>query len=191
MITLPPFHWSRLSLRERLLFVTTLGAAFYALIFMLLLPRVAERKRLVLQKKSLQEEVSTLSSTLPALMREAQESKKEAERTDPTPSTEPDPPFTDAPLSMILEELGRQARLRKVRLIELHPAPAEKVESHEVLPLTITTRSRFFNLGNYLLALERLPGPIAVERLKIESTPETSPEVVAEMSLRIYRKGGP
>ena len=80
--------------------------------------------------------------------------------------------------------------MKGVQLIELKPSLAEKKEGYEILPVQIKSRSRFFNLGEYLSALERLPRPIVVERLKIESTPETSPDIIAEMVLQVYKGGG-
>lgn len=174
------FQWSKLSKRERILFVSTLMAALYALTFFVIQPRMAERQRLDAQKKSLQQEVSALSSTIPILMQKA-----EAGKTIPTPVV-----LTDTSLSNILEEIGRQARIKEVQLIELKPSIAEKKEGYEVIPIQIKSRSRFFNLGEYVAALERLPRPIIVERLKIESTPETSPEVIADMILQVYKGGG-
>ena len=74
--------------------------------------------------------------------------------------------------------------------MELKPSPAEKKEGYEILQIQVKSRSRFFNLGDYISALERLPRPIVIERLKIESTAETSPDVIAEMVLQVYKGGG-
>lgn len=182
MSVLTQLQWSKLSKRERILFVSTLVAVVYSFLFFFLQPRMAERQRLDEQKKTLQQEISALSSTLPVLMRKA-------EAIDPS---EPEPALvlSDASLSLILEELSRQARIKEVQLIELKPSPGEKKEGYEILPIQIKSRSRFFNLGDFISALERLPRPIIIERLKIESTSETSPEVIAEMVLQVYRGGG-
>ena len=184
MSVLSQLQWSKLSKRERILFVSTLAAALYSLVFFVFLPRIAERQRLGEQKKTLQQEISALSTTLPVLMQ-----KVEAEK-GKYGSSEPALILSDASLSIILEEIGRQARMKGVQLIELKPSLAEKKEGYEILPVQIKSRSRFFNLGEYLSALERLPRPIVVERLKIESTPETSPDIIAEMVLQVYKGGG-
>lgn len=174
--------WSKLSKRERILFVSTLLALLYSFVFFFLQPRMAERQRLDEQKRTLQHEISALSSTLPVLMRKAE--------TVDSSETGPALVLTEGSLSAILEEISRQARIKEVQLIELRPSPAEKKEGYEILPIQIKSRSRFFNLGDYLSALERLPRPIIIEHLKIESTAETSPEVIAEIVLQVYKGGG-
>lgn len=182
MSALTQLQWSKLSKRERILFVSTLFALLYSFVFFFLQPRMAERQRLDQQKKTLQQEISMLSSTIPVLMRRA-------EAANPSES-EPVPVLSNASLSTILEELSRQARIKEVQLMELKPSPAEKKEGYEILQIQVKSRSRFFNLGDYISALERLPRPIVIERLKIESTAETSPDVIAEMVLQVYKGGG-
>ncbi len=182
MNILTQLRWSRLSKRERILTVSTFVAVLYALIFFVYQPRIAERQRLNDQKKALQREISALSSTLPILMQKVEAGKAN--------HAAPAVVFSDASLSNILEEVERQARIKEVQLIELKPSAAEKKDGYEILPIQVKSRSRFFNLGEYIAALERLPQPIAIERLKIESTPESSPDVVSEMVLQIYKKGG-
>lgn len=182
MSVLNQIQWSKLSKRERILFVSTLVALIYSFVFFFFLPRMAERKRLDEQKRNLQQEISALSSTLPVLMRKAEAAG--------TPEPEPAGLLPDASLSSILEELSRLARIKEVQLIELKPSPVEKKEGYEILSVQIKIRSRFFNFGDYISALERLPRPVIIERLKIESTAETSPEVTAELVLHVYKGGG-
>ena len=97
MSVLSQLQWSKLSKRERILFVSTLTAALYALVFFVFLPRIAERQRLGEQKKTLQQEISALSTTLPVLMQ-----KVEAEK-GKYGSSEPALILSDASLSIILE----------------------------------------------------------------------------------------
>jgi Tfp pilus assembly protein PilO len=168
------------------LFGLTVGALFYAGVAFYYKPRVMEREKLSTQRMTLQQEVSALSSALPVLIQKADETK-----TGASPDVVAAPWIdSDASLSMILEEIGRQARLQEVQLMELKPGPPEKKAGYEVLPLQMKTRSRFRNLGEYLSLLERLPRPVTVNHIKIESTTETTPYVVVEMTLHIYKKGG-
>lgn len=185
MKLLDQLQWSKLSKREQILAISTLGVILYILIFFVYQPRRAEHLQLDVQKKTLQQEISALSAALPILMQKAEKEKED-------PFSEPETPLilSDASLSAILAEIGRQARIKEIQLIELKPSLADKKEGYEILPIRIKVRARFFNLGEYLATLERLPRPIAVERLKIESTPETSPDVIAEMLLHIYKGGG-
>jgi Tfp pilus assembly protein PilO len=184
MKQLSRFQWSKLTKREKVLAGLSAGMLLYAAIFFYYKPRVVEREKLHTQKATLQQEVSALSSALPVLLQKADPAKTENPAM-PVPWME-----SDASLSMILDEISRQARLQDVQLIELKPSPAEKKVGYEVFPLLVRTRSRFRNLGEYLSALERLPRPVTVNHLKIESTAETSPYVVVEMTLHIYKKGG-
>lgn len=184
MNQLSRFQWSKLTKREKVLAGLSVAMLLYAAIFFYYKPRVMEREKLYTQKAALQQEVSSLSSALPVLLQKADMTKTEKPAVA-IPWIE-----SDASLSMILEEISRQARFQDVQLVELKPSPAEKKAGYEIFPLQMRTRSRFRNLGEYLSSLERLPRPVTVNHLKIESTPETSPFVVVEMTLHIYKKGG-
>src|SRR3989338_9847944 len=70
---LPAFQWSKLSFREKILFFLTVGAILYAAVFLLYLPKAAERKQLRAQKTTLEQEVRTLSVTLPTLSQKVDE----------------------------------------------------------------------------------------------------------------------
>lgn len=184
MKQLSQFQWSKLTKREKVLAGLSAGMLLYAAIFFYYKPRVMEREKLHTRKAALEQEVSALSSALPTLRQKAVPAKTEKPKTT-IPWIE-----SDASLSMILDEIGRQARIQEVQLVELKPSPAEKKTGYEIFPLQIRTRSRFRNLGEYLYSLEQLPRPVTVNHLKIESTAETSPYVVVEMTLHIYKKGG-
>lgn len=186
MKPLSQFQWSKLKIREKVLAGLTAGMLLYASLVLYYKPRVMEREKLHTQKTALQQEVSALSSALPVLIQKADETK----------GVKPFPPAvapwvdSETSLSMILEEIARQARLQEVQLIELKPGIAEKKEGYDILPLQMKTRSRFRNIGEYLASLERLSRPVTVNHLKIESTEETTPYIVVEMTLHIYKKGG-
>lgn len=186
MKQLSQLRWSRLSFREKVLAGLTMGMLVYAGFIFYYTPRVMERKKLHTQKAVLQQEVSALSSALPVLIQNADKTRVEG------PSQQVAAPWidSDASLSMILEEISRRARLQEVQLIEVKPSLPEKRAGYEVLPLQMRTRSRFRNLGEYLSLLEHLPRPVTVNHLKIESSAETSPYVVVDMTLHIYKKGG-
>ena len=186
MKNLTQLQWSKFSMREKALIALTVGALIYAGVAFYYKPRVMEREKLNTQKAALQQEVSALSSALPVLIQKADETK---------PRSSPDPIGTawidsDASLSGILEEISMQARLQEVQLVELKPNAIEKKEGYEILPLQMKTRSRFRNLGEYLALLERLSRPVTIHHIKIESTAETTPYVLVDMTLHIYKKGG-
>ena len=183
MKQLSQFQWSKLTKREKVLAGLSVGMLLYAAIFFYYKPRVMEREKLHTQKTALEQEVTALSSALPALIQKAAPTKMEKPVAAPWIES-------DASLSMILDEIGRQARIQDVQLAELKPSPAEKKAGYEIFPLQIRTKSRFRNLGEYLSSLEQLSRPVTVNHLKIESTAETSPYVVVEMTLHIYKKGG-
>lgn len=190
MTAIDSFQWSKLSKREKALLAATVGALFYALIILYYKPRLMEREKLYTQKSALQQEVVALSSALPVLAQKADAVNGEAPSpADVSPVAVSSLP-PGAPLSMILEEIGRQARMKEVQLIELRPSPAEQKEGYEILPVQLKTRSRFRSLGEYLAVLEQLPRPVVVYQMKIESTQETSPYILVDMTLHLYKREG-
>ena len=183
---LPAFQWSKLSFREKILFFLTVGAILYAAVFLLYLPKAAERRQLHAEKTALEQEVKTLSLTLPTLAQKIDED-------GPRSSSETGALFlalSDDSLSKVLEEIAHAARSRDVQLLDLRPGVIEKRDTYDVLPIQLKTRSRFHNFDRYLATLEKLPRPVIVDRMKIETTQETTPDVVVEMSLLVYMKGG-
>ncbi|MFQ5781273.1 MAG: hypothetical protein ACE5HN_10890, partial [Nitrospiria bacterium] len=147
------FKWSRLSLREKGLFLLTLAAVLYAFFVFVYSPKIAQRRRLNTQITTLQQEVTTLSLALSALQKKG----AAAEREDPSRLSGAGRMVlidSDPSLSRLLEEVNRQARLRKVELLELKPSVVEKRGQYEVLPLQLKARSRFRDFGMYLLSLE-------------------------------------
>lgn len=181
-----PLHWNRLTPREKALSAMVIGTIFYVAIAFFYYPNVRESKGLSNEKETLEREVASLTSTLPVLHQKAQSRK----RAEPSPRREIVFSNEEGSLSRVLEEIGRLARIKQVRLIEVKPSVAEKREDYEILPIQVKVHSRFRNVGEYLLALERLPRPIVIRFLKIETDAQMSPDVEAEMTLHIYKKGG-
>jgi hypothetical protein len=173
--------WSNLSKREKVLCVLTFGAVCYSLLVFFYNPRVAERDRLNSQKIKLGEEVTQLTSTLEAL--------REKTLVAPEPILVQEAGLIDSGpmLSRFLHKIYTQARGQRVELLEIRPNVLESKGAYQVLPLVLKTRSRFRDLGLYLLSLERFSEPIVIDRIIIRSDLKTSPEVVAELTLHVYR----
>lgn len=175
--------WSQLSTREKGLCVLTLGAVCYAFVVFLYHPRLAERERLSSRMTNLRQEITALSSTL-ATLRQKTSSGGEKIHIQGVGLIDSGPR-----LSRLLHKIHRQARVQRVELLEIKPNVPENRDSYRMLPLEIKTRSRFQDLGLYLLSLERLSDPVVIDRIIIRSDPQTSPEVVAEMTLHVYKRG--
>lgn len=178
-----PKWWSKLSRREKVLCVLTLGAVCYSFISLFYLPRMAERERLNSQKSSLREEITELTSTLAALRQDMPVTPDMNQMQDAV-LIGPDPR-----LSKFLHKIYKQARGQHVELVEIKPNAPENRESYRILPLDLKTRSRFQDLGLYLLSLERFSEPVVIDRIIIRSDFQASPEVVAELTLHVYRRG--
>ncbi|MFQ5580853.1 MAG: hypothetical protein ACE5FZ_09590 [Nitrospiria bacterium] len=175
--------WSKLSKREKILCVLTLGAVCYSFLVFSYNPRVAAREKLNSQILDLSEEVTRLGSTLETLREDG-------------PAEQEISPVQDAGfihsgtmLSKLLHKMYRQARGQRVELLEIKPNVLENKGAYRVLPLDLKTRSRFRDLGLYLLSLERFPEPVVIDRIIIRSDLKISPEVVTELSLHVYRRG--
>jgi len=178
-----PLWWSRLSKREKVLCILTFGAVCYSFVVFFYNPRVAEREGLNLQRVHLAEEITRLRSTL-ADLREDGPIEREAVHLEGADLINSGPM-----LSRFLHKIFTQARGQRVELLEIKPKLLEKKGSHRVLPLVLKTRSRFRDLGLYLLALEGFSEPVVIDRIIIRSDLKTSPEVVAELTLHVYRRG--
>ncbi len=178
-----PKWWSKLSLREKVLCGVTLGAVCYLFFVSLYLPRVAERKRLSSQEESLRMEITRLTATLGVLRKRTPRSGAMTQIQDA------DLIDSGSRLSKLLHKIHKQARGQGVEILEIKQKVLENKASYRILPLELKARSRFRDLGLYLLSLEGFSDPVVIDRIIIRSDLETNPEVVAELTLHIYRRG--
>ena len=89
-------------------------------------------------------------------------------------------------LSSFLEELNRLARLRQVEIISIRPEGFEDKGTYLKMVLRIDLKSRFRHLGEYLMMLENLPRAIIVNDIKIESSPENNPYIIAQLKAATF-----
>ncbi len=195
-------QWSKRSGREKILIALVAGLILYAPVLFFFKPRLIERKYLDAERIRLQEEMTALTASLQVIIpkvtvpeivptppTQTGSSRKEGALTSHTLALA-DLIDMDVSLSTILGEIGNQARLQGVNVIEVGQGDAEKKDAYEIIPIQVKVRARFRNLEAYVASLEALPRPMVVDRLKIEATEDISPDVVMDLSLRVYKKGG-
>ena len=176
--------WTRLTLRERILFVLTLGVVGVAFVSLMFLPT---RQRIELdqaQLTALKGEIAKTQALLPevrAKAEELQQVRQKGEVAGEFSAKASDILPGGSRLSSFLEELTRLARLQQVDFVSVRPEGVEDKGSHLQLTMRIDVQSRFRELGEYLLMLENLPRAIIIDEMKVESSTETTPYVMAHL----------
>ena len=181
--------WTRLTLRERILFVLTLGVVGVAFVSLMFLPT---RQRIELdqaQLTALKGEIAKTQALLPevrAKAEELQQVRQKGEVAGEFSAKASDILPGGSRLSSFLEELTRLARLQQVDFVSVRPEGVEDKGSHLQLTMRIDVQSRFRELGEYLLMLENLPRAIIIDEMKVESSTETTPYVTAHLKATTY-----
>ena len=176
--------WTRLTLRERILFVLTLGVVGVAFVSLMFLPT---RQRIELdqaQLTALKGEIAKTQALLPevrAKAEELQQVRQKGEVAGEFSAKASDILPGGSRLSSFLEELTRLARLQQVDFVSVRPEGVEDKGSYLQLTMRIDVQSRFRELGEYLLMLENLPRAIIIDEMKVESSTETTPYVMAHL----------
>jgi len=176
--------WTRLTLRERIIFVLTLGVVGVAFVSLMFLPT---RQRIELdqaQLTALKGEIAKTQALLPevrAKAEELQQARQKGEVAGEFSAKASDILPGGSRLSSFLEELTRLARLQQVDFVSVRPEGVEDKGSHLQLTMRIDVQSRFRELGEYLLMLENLPRAIIIDEMKVESSTETTPYVMAHL----------
>jgi Tfp pilus assembly protein PilO len=186
---LQKLDWTKLTLRERILFVVTFGVIFITAFSMLLAPTRERIRQGEAQIVSLKQELQQLATVQPQLQQRASELRQMGEKgevagefslkaSDILPG--------GSRLSSFLEELTRLARLRRVEFVSVRPEAVEDKGPYLQLTLRIDVKSKFRELAEYLSMLENLPRAIVVEELTVESNAETSPFVMGHLKAITY-----
>ncbi len=105
-------------------------------------------------------------------------------------------------VSDIIKELNREAKRFRVNVVSLKPENFEIYRDHEggelriadyfckCMPLTLNVRSRYINLGEFLMSLETNKSPmVSIDEVSIERNEDMSPWVEAEIDLSAYILG--
>ena len=181
--------FSKLSTRERVLFILTASAVLFGYLAYFMMPMIRNARDLTVQKVSLKAEIDQGMAQLPFLRKRAEDlhqasTAKEvsAEISGKTGDLFPG----GSRLSVLLEEMTRLARLRQIKFVSIHPDAIEDKGTYFELTLQIDLKSRFRELGDYLLMLENLPRAVIVKELKVETRTELSPSVLAHLKTVTY-----
>ncbi len=89
-------------------------------------------------------------------------------------------------LSVLLEEITRLARRRRVDFISIRPEGIEDKGSYIELAMKIAIKSRYRELGDYLSMIEGLPRTIKIRDIKVESNAGINPQVMGQLDVVTY-----
>lgn len=165
---------SKLSLREKLIIVVSIIAAFYFLFYQALyLSKANEAKKLRNEIVTINNELTSLSAQITEMAKKIDELKKAVPANELTEIKRLTGDATK--LSFLLEEFTRLARESKVEFIAIKPTMVEDKGKYLELKLSIDLRARYQQLGEYVKALENLPRGMIINDIKIESNPASHP----------------
>jgi len=192
---LPKINWikaidlSRLAIRERILLIVTMVVVLFAIWSYLYLPKSSQVSNTRTQIALAQAEIAKLSAQLPEMRKKAEELQIIRQRDEMTggfSSKIGDLMRGGSRLSSLLEEMTRLARLRQVEFVSIRPEAIEDRGNYLELLLRIDVKSRFREMGDYLLMLENLPRAIRVKDVKVETNSNISPDVLAHLQALTY-----
>lgn len=180
---------SRRTLRERVVLIVAVVVAFLVLTNYLFLPKWTQAREARTQISFAQSEIARLSAQLPELKKKAEELRAvvpKAQATTAFSSRIGDLMPGGSRLSSLLEEMTRLARMRQVEFVSIRPEAIEDKGGYLELSLRLDIKSRFREMGDYLLMLENLPRALRVKEVKVETNPSISPDVLTHLQVLTY-----
>ncbi|MEK6576863.1 MAG: type 4a pilus biogenesis protein PilO [Nitrospirota bacterium] len=179
----------RLSRREKIISIFVVLLVTLSLAGYLYLPERREAERISSDVRSLKMEIDLLETQLPDLKKrtddlmqadEGEEVAGEISRKmgDMLPGGDR--------LSVLLEEITRLARRRRVDFISIRPEGIEDKGSYIELAMKIAIKSRYRELGEYLGMIESLPRTIKIKDIKVESNAGINPHVMGQLDVVTY-----
>ena len=176
--------WTKLNLRERALLIITGVVVLWGGVSMFLMPKVKQVEQYRAEIANLTANISRDSGLLPSLRTrverlQSQKSTRGVVRGVSLKASDVLPGGTQ--LSSFLEELNRLARHHQVEFVSIRPEGIEDKEAYLEMILRINLKSRFRQLGEYLMMLENLPRAIIVKDIKIESSAENDPYIMTQL----------
>jgi Tfp pilus assembly protein PilO len=179
---------SRLAYRERVLLIATVVVILFAVWSYLYLPKYRQAREARTQINLAQGEIAKLSTQLPEMQKKAEELRlvRQKSRAGGSSSKIGDLMPGGSRLSSLLEEMTRLARLRRVEVISIRPEAIEDRGNYLELSLRIDVKSRFRELGDYLLMLENLPRAIRIKEVKMETNASIGPDILAHLQALTY-----
>lgn len=192
---MPKVNWikaidlSRLGPRERIFLIAAMVVVLFVTWSYLYLPKSRQVGDIRTQIALAQAEIAKLSAQLPEMRKKAEELRlirQKGEVTGGFSSKIGDLMPGGSRLSSLLEEMTRLARLRRVEFVSIRPETIEDRGNYLELSLRIDVKSRFREMGDYLLMLENLPRAIRVREVKVETNATISPDVLAHLQVLTY-----
>jgi Tfp pilus assembly protein PilO len=182
------FDISRLAPRERILLIITAVVIVFAVWSYLFLPKYRQARDARAQIKLAQAEIAKLSIQLPEMQKKAEvfRSIQKAGTAGGSTAKIGDLMPGGSRLSSLLEEMTRLARLQQVEVISIRPESIEDKGNYLELSIRIDLKSRFREMGDYLLMLENLPRAIRVKEVKVETNASIGPDILAHLQALTY-----
>jgi Tfp pilus assembly protein PilO len=89
-------------------------------------------------------------------------------------------------LGTFLQDLGRIAEHRQVRLEQIEPGNAVPSDRVFALPVTFKVHGSFKRVFDLIQDIEKMPRLTLIERLETHADRDVSGEVTAQLKLRVY-----
>jgi len=181
--------FSRLAPREKILLIATMVIVLFAAWNYLYLPKSRQVSDARTQIALAQTEIAQLSAQLPEIRKKEEELRliqEKGEATGAFSSKIGDLMPGGSRLSSLLEEMTRLARMQRVEFISIRPEAIEDRGNYLQLSLRIDMKSRFREMGDYLLMLENLPRAIRVKEVKVETNAGINPDILAHLQALTY-----
>jgi Tfp pilus assembly protein PilO len=183
--------WTRLTLRERILAILTVAVVGIGIILLFLTPVKELNKQGQEKIKTLRDEINQTQAVVSELKSKIQEVRRARGNEETEQGVSPD--LSDVMLwgdhlSSFLEQLTRLGHQHGVDFLMLRPEVVSGNGDYLELNLQMTVRSRFRQLGEYLMKLENQPRAMIVEGIKIETSTETTPYITAHLKTSVYMK---
>lgn len=186
---LDKINTERLSKREKIIGIIAISLITISLAVYLYIPEGREVKSINSDLQSLKTEIDLLNKQLPDLRRRINELNKieDGRRAEDGISRKIGDilPGGDS-LSVLLEEITRLARWKKVDFISIRPFGIEDKGSYLELAMKIAIKSRYRQVGEYLGMLENLPRAVKIRDIKVESNGGINPYVMCHLDLVTY-----
>ena len=179
---------ARLAPREKMLLIVTMAVVLFAVWSYLFIPKYRQASDTRAQINLAQAEIEKLSKQLPEMQKKAEEvrSIQKSGRAGEPSSRTGDLMPGGSKLSSLLEEMTRLARLRRVEVVSIRPEAIEDRGNYLELSIRIDVKSRFKEMGGYLLMLENLPRAIRVKEVKVETNASIGPNILGHLQAQTY-----
>lgn len=179
----------RFSRREKIISIFVVLLITLSLAGYLYLPERREAERISSDVRSLKMEIDLLERQIPDLKKRSDDLMQTDEGAEVAGEISRKMgdilPGGDR-LSVLLEEITRLARRRRVDFISIRPEGIEDKGSYIELAMKIAIKSRYTELGEYLGMIESLPRTIKIKDIKVESNAGINPHVMGQLDVVTY-----